>query len=162
MKRGQAFDTMMLVISVIVAIAILGLLLGFLGGIGGFGAKAKDVIPDLVKKVQAKGFGLELKENVEFNKGDSIYQRDAIGQAPISKDDLKFDCVRSDASCGTASDSPVFLGSNNLVGNQKISLTVAVCLGELSSTVGEGNYLVLVGKKTAEVRSQAEQDCNLV
>ncbi len=34
-KRGQAFETMMLVISVIVALAILGVLLNILGGVGG-------------------------------------------------------------------------------------------------------------------------------
>ena len=155
MKRGQAFDTMMLVISVIVAIAILGLLLGFLGGIGGFGAKAKDVIPHLGKKVQAKGFGLELKENVEFNKGDSIYQRDAIGQAPISKDDVEFRCV-SGNGCGSSDTDPVTITSTSLVGNQKISLTVAVCLKE-----SDGKYYVSVGKKTQEVRSEAEGTCNL-
>ncbi|MFH1247215.1 MAG: hypothetical protein V1644_02430 [Candidatus Micrarchaeota archaeon] len=34
-RRGQAFETMMLVISVIVALAILGVLLNILGGVGG-------------------------------------------------------------------------------------------------------------------------------
>ena len=34
-SRGQAFETMMLVISVIVALAILGVLLNILGGVGG-------------------------------------------------------------------------------------------------------------------------------
>lgn len=158
MKRGQAFDTMMLVISVIVAVAILGLLLSFLGGIGGFGAKAKDVIPDLVKKVQSKGFGLEIKENVEFNNGDSIYRKDAVGQAPIDPNDVEFKCPSDAKGCGPINDADaaVQVSDTRIVGRQKISLTVAACLKE-----SDGTYQVVIGKLSDKVRSAAETACNL-
>ena len=42
MRRGQAFETMMLVISVIVALAILAVLMNIIGGIGGIGQGAPD------------------------------------------------------------------------------------------------------------------------
>ncbi len=86
-RRGQAFETMMLVISVIVAVAILGVLLGFLGNIGFNVANAKTVIPDLIKKVSNEGFGTESKDNVDFAKDDTIYIENLISgsSVPASK-----------------------------------------------------------------------------
>jgi len=157
-RRGQAFDTMMLVISVIVAVAILGMLLGFLGGIGGFGAKAKDVIPDLVKKVQQKGFGLEPKDNVEFNPGDSIYRDDAKGTAPISKDSVKFVCF-DDNVCSGGTDTPLTVDEQSITCNQRIAVAVAVCYKD-----DDGTYIIGIGQKltgTDGVRQQAETECGL-
>lgn len=47
-RKGQAFETMMLVISVIVALAILGVLLNILGGVGGLFNPSNPV--DSIKK----------------------------------------------------------------------------------------------------------------
>jgi hypothetical protein len=158
MKRGQAFDTMMLVISVIVAVAILGMLLGFLGGIGGFGAKAKDVIPDLVKKVQQKGFGLEPKDKVEFTKGDSIYRADAKGTAPISTDSVNFMCYDSANSiCSSSSDTPLTVSQHgSIVCNENIAVAVVVCFNDRDST-----YIVGIGQSLSYVRGEAEKECGL-
>jgi len=158
MKRGQAFDTMMLVISVIVAVAILGMLLGFLGGIGGFGAKAKDVIPDLVKKVQQSGFGLEPKENVEFSKGDSIYQATAKGTAPISTDAIKFICY-DDNVCSGGTDTPLTVEDNKIVCNENIAVAIVVCFNDDDSEYVVGIGQTLTGSRG--IRSQAESDCGL-
>jgi len=158
MKRGQAFDTMMLVISVIVAVAILGMLLGFLGGIGGFGAKAKDVIPDLVKKVQQKGFGLEPKDKVEFSKGDSLYRDDAKGTAAISKESIKFTCY-DDNVCSEGTDTPLTVKESSIVCNENIAVAVVVCFNSENS-----EYIIGIGQSLTGnngVRSQAESDCGL-
>ena len=157
-RRGQAFDTMMLVISVIVAVAILGMLLGFLGGIGGFGAKAKDVIPDLVKKVQQAGFGLEPKDKVEFTKGDTVYRETAKGTAPISTDSIKFVCY-DDSVCSGGSDTPLTVEDNKVICNENIAVAIVVCFKD-----SESQYLVGIGQTltgSKGIRSKAESDCGL-
>ncbi len=80
---------MMLVISVIVAVAILGVLLGFLGNIGFNVANAKTVLPDLIQTVSNKGFGTEAKDNVDFTKGDVIYVENMITGTSIPARNLK-------------------------------------------------------------------------
>lgn len=99
MKRGQAFDTMMLVISVIVAIAILGILLGFLGGITIFGKDAKTVLLDKLKKMSQKTYGTDFEEDVQWKKGDTIYYKEIIGSSPISASNLFIGC--DNKLCGT-------------------------------------------------------------
>jgi len=141
MKRGQAFETMMLVISVIVAVAILGILLGFLGGIGTFGANANTVMPDLVKKVSNTGYGVQVKDNVEFSVGDKFYPRTAIGEAPVSEDKIQFDCA-SDAAICNGENAPITIDANKkLTVNSKISGSIAVC------TSNGVDYFIIIGDK---------------
>lgn len=160
-KRGQAFETMMLVISVIVAVAILGILLGFLGNIGGFGAGAKTVIPDLVKKVANKGYGIESKDNVEFSAGDIIVQKEAIGEAPISELKLHFVCgtVASALCSSSGTTVPLTISDTKVTVNKKISASIAVCTGDGSE------YYVEVGNRgsgkdgIAQTSSDAAEKC---
>ncbi|MGC9114288.1 MAG: hypothetical protein ACP5IG_04385 [Candidatus Micrarchaeia archaeon] len=69
-RRGQAFETMMLVISVIVAIAILGVLTGILGGIGGIGGDWRDAVKDSLKQVGT--YGVSAAKTITIKKGDSL------------------------------------------------------------------------------------------
>ncbi len=144
---------MMLVISVIVAVAILGILLGFLGGITTFGANAETVIPDLVKKVSQKGYGLELREKVEFTQGQRFYQRTAIGEAPISEDSIEFVCENT--ICGSGEDKPLTISDKAIIVNKKITGTIAVCVGE------DLAYKIVVGAITKKVSEKAEEVCKL-
>lgn len=125
MQRGQTFETMMLVISVIVAIAILGVLMGFLSGVS-FGAKdAKSVMPQLLAKVHQSGYGIEFEKGVEFKQGAIILRGDVVGQAAVSSDNVKFSC--SDTSiCGSGKPIPA---TDQQLGpvNTKITAAVAVC-----------------------------------
>jgi hypothetical protein len=132
---------MMLVISVIVAVAILGILLGFLGNIGGFGAGAKTVIPDLVKKVANKGYGIESKDNVEFSAGDIIVQKEAIGEAPIDESKLKFVCASGAAVCESGGTAPLTIENDGkrITVNKKISASIAVCTSGSDYYVDVGN-----------------------
>lgn len=152
---------MMLVISVIVAVAILGILLGFLGNIGGFGAGAKTVIPDLVKKVANKGYGIESKDNVEFSAGDIIVRKEAIGEAPINEEKLHFICAGSATVCSGDS-APLNIGEDTkIIVNKKISASIAVCTGDGTE------YYVLVGNRGSgeegikKTSSEAVQKCKL-
>lgn len=150
-RRGQAFETMMLVISVIVAVAILGILLGFLGGLGTFGANAKTVIPDLVKKVSNVGYGLEVKDNVEFTAGDRFYKRTAIGEAAVSEDAVTFLCA---GQICEGDNPPLTVTPNQITVNSKISASIAVCTRDAI------NYKIFVGDKgkdgVKETSAQAE------
>jgi len=156
-KRGQAFETMMLVISVIVAVAILGILLGFIGGIGTFGANAKTVIPDLMKKVANKGYGIEVKDNVEFTAGDIILLREAIGEAPISEANVAFKCTSNAGTCGNdGSGKPLEVkestGEGKITVTKKISASIAVC------TDGS-KYRVFVGDRGAAGLKATSEAC---
>lgn len=149
MRRGQAFETMMLVISVIVAIAILGILLGFIGGIGGFGANAKTVMPDLMKKVQARGVGLEVKDKVEFSSGDRYFPAEVVGETPVNPANVKFSCnTEAGSICGTGTEQPVTVTSSQIVVNKKISGAVAVCSADGI------NYRVCIGTTSAKASEQ--------
>ncbi len=92
-RRGQAFDTMMLVISVIVAVAILGVLLSLIPTVPEFG-NAKQVLPDLLTKVSNVGFGVEGREKVEFTKDDKIYVQNIITNTAIPPEKLHV-CIDS-------------------------------------------------------------------
>ncbi len=152
-RRGQAFETMMLVISVIVAVAILGILLGFIGGIGTFGANAKEVIPELIKKVSQRGTGFEMREKVEFTSG-GITAKEAIGQAAVSEGDIKFSCSEG-TNCGSNEKDPIQIsGGNSILVNKKITGTVVVCIND-----EDGSYKVFVGQK--ETRKDALVACGL-
>ena len=150
MRRGQAFETMMLVISVIVAVAILGILLGFIGGIGTFGANAKTVMPDLVKKVSQRGYGLEIRDKVEFSEGDRLYKLDAIGQAAIHDTEIQFECAEP-AFC--EGDGALTVSENSIVVNQKVTAVIAVCGNpDVSPT-----YRVVIGSKLSGTSDYAEE-----
>ena len=167
-RRGQAFETMMLVISVIVAVAILGILLGFIGGIGTFGADAKTVLPDLTKKVSQSGFGIQSKDKVGFTKGDRFYSKDAIGEASIAEGQIYFSCVKSDAKCkedaSDTSTAPIQIknagstnkGKGSIIVNQKVDGAIAVC------TKDGVEYAVVIGASINAVTKAAEDTCKLI
>lgn len=145
-SRGQTFETMMLVISVIVAIAILGVLMGFLSGVS-FGAKdAKAVIPQLFAKVFQAGYGVEFEKNVEFKQGAIILKRDAIGQSAVSDANVDFSCAEStDALCNSG--GPIVLATDKIGPvNSKVTGVVAVC------TNGQ-KYHVVVGTDPGKTTS---------
>ena len=143
---------MMLVISVIVAVAILGILLSFLGNINTFGADAKTVVPDLVKKVANKGYGIENKDNVEFAVG-YILKGEAIGEAPIADASVSFVCDMDSATCGgTSGTKPLEVTADKITVNKKISGSIAVC-------GNEGKYSITVGDKGAKGLASTSAKC---
>ncbi len=74
MRRGQAFETMMLVISVIVALAILAVLMNIIGGINGVGQTAPDKLMNSALSTQVStGYGCSAPQAVTFQRGTSIF-----------------------------------------------------------------------------------------
>lgn len=152
-SRGQAFETMMLVISVIVAVAILGVLLGFLGNLGNLGAGAKSVMPDLAKKVESRGVGIEVKDNVQFEKDDTILRSDVKGASSIILSQIEFVCAQSEFC--SASDAPVQVKSDRVHVTQRTSGGVALCSGDGSK------FYVCVAKTTADADKECTSKCRI-
>ncbi len=120
-----------------------------------FGVYAKDAIPDLLMRVYQNGYGMELHNYVEFNPGDLIYQRDAIGRTPISTSNVIFICADS-VLCGPNSGSALEVTNSSIIANVKVSTTVAVCFNGT-----DPNYYVVVGSVTTNMRDKAESICGL-
>jgi hypothetical protein len=127
---------MMLVISVIVALAILGVLLNILGGINFGVGNPTDVMKDNLKGVYSKGYsaGTPAKKST-FDQGNIITAKDVIGDLPLDSANVKFNCPTSDSSvCGSgttkivASPHAITSGSNqNLRIYSKVEAYIVVC-----------------------------------
>ncbi|HLD63000.1 MAG TPA: hypothetical protein VI875_03980 [Candidatus Norongarragalinales archaeon] len=138
--KGQAFETMMLVISVIVALAILGVLLNILLGFNFGVGNPTEVMKENLKQVYSKGFSSgTIAKKSTFEKGNAISAKDIIGELPLDSSDVKFNCPSGDtAICGDsklkAGDYNADSGANQLVRVQnKVEAFIAVC-GDSSKT----------------------------
>jgi len=77
-RRGQAFETMMLVISVIVALAILGVLTGILGQIS-FGTDTPDkLMHDKLKDIVPAGYGQSVPMKATLKRSTRLDLRQVI------------------------------------------------------------------------------------
>lgn len=158
-RRGQAFETMMLVISVIVAIAILTILLGFLGGISFGATDAKSVISDLLKAVDRKGVGLDQKAPATFDK--TIFAAEVTAGTAILKEDVKFYCEDDATFCGGSGGAPINIGSggaSSIKVTRKANGAIVVCKGE-----GKTEYSVCVGRpeRLNDVADACSSKCEL-
>ncbi len=91
--RGQAFDTMMLVISVIVALAILAVLLNIIGNITGIGqGDPSSLMHTQLKNMVTAGYGCSSPQTTTITRGSSIFAKQIQGDiASIqSTDKLEF------------------------------------------------------------------------
>jgi len=151
--KGQAFETMMLVISVIVVLAILGVLLNILGGISFGVGNPTDVMKDNLKQVYSKGYsaGTPAKKST-FDQGNIITAKDVIGDLPLDPSDLKFNCPNSDgAVCNKLSTSTYQSnpGSNqNVRINSKVEAFIVVC-GD-SNKQDSPHYCIGLGSTAAK------------
>lgn len=169
MKRGQAFETMMLVISVIVALAILAVLMGILGNLGTqFGSDPKTVMRDGLREISSKGYGLIAAKKATFEKGDIILKKDVIGDTPIQSTELKFYLPSvagfTGASC-TGTNPPALAGATGTSGAD----TVQVCnkIEAYISVCGDGNvpkYCIAIARQpggTGGATDLCKSSCSL-
>ncbi|HII39412.1 TPA: hypothetical protein HA318_05425 [Candidatus Micrarchaeota archaeon] len=152
-RRGQAFETMMLVISVIVALAILGVLMNILGGIGGgIGSDPKQAIKQKVEEQAGKpGATSPIKTKVTVTEL-RINKLDVLGGTTLSQDEFEFLCdpaieVGEPLQCDDTSDSRVTL--------QKGDYYVVAC-GNPDAAV-DVKYRVGIGKTAGS----ADEVCDL-
>lgn len=160
-SRGQAFETMMLVISVIVALAILAVLMGILGGIGTqFGSDPKSVMHDGLREVSSKGFGMTAAKKATFEKGVIILRKDVIQtDVAIQQDDMKF--FGDGIITGTAATSPVQLDSSGkqITTNSKVDAYITVC-GDASKPSAP-YYCIAIARQPDKSTSTCKTSCGL-
>lgn len=167
MKRGQAFETMMLVISVIVALAILAVLMGILGGLGtGITNDPKTVMHNTLRDIQTKGFGISTPVDLSFQKGQNIYKREIIGNdIPLSTSGtaLNFVCganavdiCATGGACAASGSKPIQIENNNVV---------HICSGVKAKMVVCGNdekpksYCIVLAKTGDDAVAKCRSEC---
>jgi hypothetical protein len=92
MKRGQAFDTFKLMIAAVIAVAILGILLGILGTISVPGAGFDDTVKSLLQRsYSTPGVTTASTGDVTFTQG-SVYPGSAFSQYTDGTTPAKFKC----------------------------------------------------------------------
>jgi len=142
---------MMLVISVIVAIAILGILLGFLGNVSIIGAEATQVLPGMVKDVYSQGT-MKVEKSIEFKDG-VVLEADKLTQDSFSDILIYVQCSESAEKaeiCGDSDENSLQIIGDEGEGqgiavNKKYSASVAVC--EHPDSDKTGAYLIVLGIK---------------
>ncbi len=166
-RRGQAFETMMLVISVIVALAILAVLLNILGIVKIFNPSSpKDVMASGLKEIQSKGYGITTPQKVSFTRGATITVGELITDIPIQAADVLFICNKNTNSVCGDSDTvtpakPIIRPSgtsadkNHLTIKDTIQVYVAICGNENPADTMDYKYCIAISD-TAE---GATSDC---
>ncbi|MBI5224958.1 hypothetical protein HY989_03735 [Candidatus Micrarchaeota archaeon] len=105
-----------------------------------------------LKKVQTKGYGIEVPRKLTFEKS-TIFIKALIRTIPILEDEVKFVC--EDATiCGSGKALEINENSQSLQINQKIELYSAVC-GDLSRNNG-AKYCIAF----ASTEQKASDDCD--
>lgn len=138
-RKGQAFETMMLVISVIVALAILGVLLGILGNLPGVGTgDPKLVVKEELKKI-AGTYSSGTQPREATLKTGVINTRDITDGTTLLPDSVKFIVADS------LKDGVIELGESDrsLRATRDLKVTVVVC-GDPAAAGGEAQYFVSI------------------
>ncbi len=149
-RRGQAFETMMLVISVIIAVAILGILTGFLANINIGSQSAKDTITTLLKQVESKNIGSASTDGATFAAADIITAVEVIQGTSIQSTKIKFKC--SDPSFCSDSTAPMTTTDTKITVTSKAKGYIFACKGPADT-----NYHVCIGSSDTKVT--VSSDC---
>jgi hypothetical protein len=163
MARGQAFETMMLVISVIVALAILGVLLSILGVFGGgiVGGDPKSTMKDNFRDLHSGGgIGVSAPKRVTFKAGTTVVPKELISSLPIQSKQIKFICANNDDIC---SDNPMKVDDAIITVSSDVEVTLVTCANEGSDNNQEANYYAAVShaNKPSEATDACMTEANL-
>jgi hypothetical protein len=110
--RGQAFETMMLVISVIVALAILAVLLNILGSFTSPGSNPVSTMHNDLQSIQSTGFGITAPKTMTLGANLVILRNSVIQSVPIQESQLGFFVSNDFVANGQQGTSPV-TGTNS-------------------------------------------------
>ncbi|NUN11472.1 hypothetical protein HUU53_02405 [Candidatus Micrarchaeota archaeon] len=155
MKRGQAFDTMMLVISVIVAVAILGVLLNILGSFQAPGGNAKDTITQDMQSIVSSGYGYSQAKQLSFDRDASIDTRELTLKVAVLPEQVRFVCADGYSGC----DGPITISDfgsvtdGKVVFNSAFKSWVVVCGDDVLDPV---KYYIAFGGSGAGARDKCE------
>jgi hypothetical protein len=131
---------MMLVISVIVAVAILAVLLNILGVAGNLFSTgdAKGAISSLLGNLQSSGVGTQSQKDAGFTPGNNVEVESVIGGLPIPKNQVVFTCC-DDKFCGSEGAVTVSTDDGLMTVHEKSRAAIAVSKYQVSK------YVVCVG-----------------
>ena len=152
MRRGQAFETMMLVISVIVAIAILGVLLNILGGLSFGASKPAAVINDGLKEISTKGYGVTQPKETAFEPGTTILSREVIDGTTIQPSEMRYSCKATGDFCR----SFILTGKIETTATTKVKAFITVCGDDTA-----GIFCVGLGRQPGDSKDTCIQTCRL-
>jgi len=152
--KGQAFETMMLVISVIVALAILGVLLNILGGISFGVGSAESVMQDGLKNVQSRGFGITVAKKATFEKDSLILKQSVIKDVPIPDDVFAFKCDDT-IICST---NKLDVTESRIDAKARLDAYIVVCGDETRSPL---KYCVGLGSSELNARTACTTKCDI-
>lgn len=154
MPRGQAFDTMMLVISVIVAVAILAILLGILGPLKPQFNNPVEIMKSELRSMVSAGFGVSPPREGEFTEGMLILRPAVIGDSPVPSEELAFACEGSVCQSNSleVTDTSVDVKSN-------LKASIVVCGNERSAS--KFKYCVGLGRQADDARNACISKCEI-
>ncbi|MBI5226295.1 hypothetical protein HY994_03585 [Candidatus Micrarchaeota archaeon] len=154
--RGQAFDTMMLVISVIIAIAILGVLMNILGGIKIGVNDPSSVMKTDLKSIVSSGYGISTPKKVSFDSGVAILPGSVIGDSPLQPGDIKFTTHSGDFDT-----SVMEINDDSIKVNKNSQGYVVVCGNDNPGRSGNPKYCISIARQANDARDTCVQKCNL-
>ncbi|MEK6923989.1 MAG: hypothetical protein AABW54_02000 [Candidatus Micrarchaeota archaeon] len=170
MVRGQAFETMMLVISVIVALAILAVLMGILGGFRFGVGDPKSAMQDQLSQIQQRGYGSVAAQQVTFEVGD-VFLKEAIKNTPILTDDVCIICDKTLCTTttpikasGTCSTTKGFVSVTNPQTSTATKLTVTSKVEASIVTCGDASvprYCIALARNAATAATICSTACKL-
>jgi len=165
MKRGQAFETMMLVVSVIVALAILAVLMNILGIIKLFNpSDPKAVMHDGLKEVQSKGYGITIPKKTTFSTS-TFLARELLSDIPIPETWVGFYCEEDESGlCGSGDDAFINVptaGGKQLTVKKTVEAYVAVCGDQSSIATTHPKYCIAVAIDAEKASSDCMTKCGL-
>ncbi len=162
--RGQAFDTMMLVISVIVAIAILGVLMNILGGVGSLTGvqDPATVMKNGLKNIVSSGYGTSTPQKLDFPKDAYIDAQSVIGDAPILAAEIAFECQDTNLCSGSSGALDIKEGGRSsdlasITVNQKTQAWIVICGN--ADKKDTPRYCVGIARQGAEARTACTSKC---
>lgn len=117
---------MNLVISVIVALAILGIILFIISQIKPPGNDAKSIINKELTLQYSKGFGTSAPSKVSFEPGTSMYRKEALGELPVQEDEFTFVCKDS----GICNGEPFSIENNVFKAKSKYEVYMGACVNK--------------------------------
>jgi hypothetical protein len=123
--RGQAFEPLMLVLTVVIAVTVLALITNFYAQIPSLGTGAKPASQKLVRLVWERGFGAQSVAEVEWPSGERIFKPELTGETGVREEDLAFVCL-DEGLCGPGNplDAP---GGKWFEAHRKVTSALAAC-----------------------------------
>ncbi|HIH20745.1 TPA: hypothetical protein HA244_05755 [Candidatus Micrarchaeota archaeon] len=156
MKKGQAFETMMLVISVIVAIAILGVLLNIITKVQPPGNDAKSEIAKDFKDIYSKGFGVAQSKKLTFKKGTIVLRGEVKSDTPVDTSYIKFGCAPGDNV--VCSEQRLSVTDTQIEAVNEVEAYADVCGDDSKDTI---KYCVGIGSTPQKARDTCTTLCDI-